>query len=280
MAAPSKVLAYGSNALQLSERPRIRRTSEGLDEGEFLFTGGLGEFALALGSTVPGYSGMIIRDIASTLDAGDYEHAVTARGFRDGGTYRVIGFETEQTEEGFDTGTLNIIALRGAFPVQRGNRGSLLGQGNLVCTSLKEGRHSDNYFKTITAGFRGIVGSKPGKIYSGTLGREISRENFSLNLPGGVYNTPLNWSMLWGRPFIQHSYLDTASPDFGAVPSQGGSPPLSMRVAQFNLTGSVSDYTFNWPNGWTLVGREGEQIPGASIWLVKDNWVYNHRVTP
>src|SRR5687767_6656450 len=106
MAAPTEVIAHGTDVVQMEDRVRTSVTS--LDEGTQTWcVPRRGYFRK--GHSPPGYPGLRITDIDESPDAGDIIAVLTVRGLV-GAARRTIAEEWRLSAEGFDECAVRVIA--------------------------------------------------------------------------------------------------------------------------------------------------------------------------
>lgn len=271
MAAPDLTIAHGTGTLITAAR--IRRASDGLDEGSFE-AHSASEFTFMEGGAMPGYSGLVIAESENECDGVDaagnteWNHSIRAIGLRLGQP-RLVSWEAEDSEDGFDTGSE-------VWQVRDDQKAPYLVYGrahskheNLRCVQPREARARAEGYTTITLAFKGIKsGTKPARYRVDTQTREITKENFIVALPGGDSVTPHNWRILLGQPTLQKSYLSLTEPASFLVAQQGvtvdGFPAVN------DLSWNNTEVTYNFPNGVFLAGLGYDKIPGTTICFVTE----------
>jgi hypothetical protein len=267
------VITTGTVDIDYPDR-RIRRQQDDLDEISQTFqrsTGGL----LQPGAAFPGASGYFITESTETLEVpGHFVYDVRGVGTA-GGVLELPGDEQEN-DEGFDDASKTFITT---------NRNQVLigqampGANGMRCVSVRRQKHprTDTHW-ILTASYRGVLrGVKEPKVRWTSSGREISKEALINNFPSG-WNDPRRSQILWPRQGCTISYVSLSVPNV-AVPQQtGGSPhPQAPFVYTPNVSGPASEFVWQWPNGWVLLGMDVDILPSTTIAYVTENWVFNDR---
>lgn len=279
MSAPSPILSFGSTDLELLETPRIRRRSDGLDEGDFTFRAPL-ENSLTPGMGVPSYGNLIITEGRGSYLASHWELDVKAVGLRDGAA-RLIDSESEDTKSGFDTGSATWADTAGKGSTYNIGK-PFPGYPNLRCIGAKEKELQVGSYSHYVCAFEGIrSGTKPDHFSVQTLTRELLKENHMILMNGGDNNYPHTWNMLLAQPVLTREYLSLTRPNASIVGAQGSGAGAGSNMPQgqkFNF--SNVELTWQWPNGVTLIGLDWDEIPGTTICAVREIYQDREKIIP
>ena len=269
------VITTGSVDVDYPDR-RIRRNKDDLDDISQTFQRSTAA-ALVPGAAFPSASGYYITEATETIEVpGCYVYEV--RGVGTSGGVLELPADQQESDEGFDEATRTFITTN-SNQVRVGQ--AMTGYPSMKCVSVKRQRHprTDTHW-ILTASYRGLLnGVKEPKIRWTSSGREISKEALINGFPGG-WSDPRRSQVLWPRQGCTISYVSLSVPNV-PVPSQNGERqphPQAPFVYTPNVAGPASEFVWQWPNGWVLLGLETDIIPGTTIAYVTENWVYNDRV--
>jgi hypothetical protein len=233
--------------------------------------------ALEKGDAFPGLADFYIRDLEIDEETEDC-FVFRARGIGTSGGVLELPMDQQENDEGWDEATRTFITTN---PNQVRVGQSMTGYPSMKCVSVKRQRHprTDTHWN-LTASYRGLLsGVKEPKIRWTSSGREISKESLINGFPGG-WNDPRRSQVLWPRQGCTISYVSLSVPNV-PIPQQTGETrphPQAPFVYTPNVNGPVTDFVWQWPNGWVLLGMETDIIPGTTLAFVTENWVYNDRV--
>lgn len=127
-------------------------------------------------------------------------------------------------------------------------------------------RHEGNFVGVLT-------GNKPVKEQTSYNLREFQRDSVRiLGLTGG-WTDYRKANLAFSEPVRTISYISVSLPDFYEV-GLPQTPPKAPPVWTPPLSGDVSEFTFNWPNGWVLSALACDPIPGTTIGPVQAIYTY------
>lgn len=276
MGLPTAILAYGSTALTLGERPTTTFRADGFDDGRFTFHGGT-KTSLLPGVVVPGYSGMYVITDRVQDDAGDLEHEVAALGITSGSS-RIVDSDAEDSEDSFDTGreliACSSLAVANSYRLGRSHSEHF----NLRAVAVKVRRGPISALRYVDIQFKGIkTGNRPVREKIGVLSREVSRDNMIINLPGG-HSSAHNWNILLAQPTLQRSYLSLGKPNTSLV-GLALTPPNAPATSGYSFSASDDTLTWQYPNGWVYAAVESDTIPGTSISFITEFYVRREKIS-
>jgi len=254
----------------------IRRRWDGLDElsGTY-FTDSPTQ--ISPGNFLPSpYGTFQARDVEVKFEPENTaELSVTGIGIYGTKTNRKINSSWTQNQEGFDDGSETWITIgRNVFAI--GSTSSEQGGMYVSDVSFEKLDPEFNYFRA-NVKYRGILRNKDQKINLSTAAREMGIENVAVNLEPGGWSDPRSGDILWPRPEVRSSYVRVfnGAPSMADIPS-AQAPPVNPGV--FNpplLEGDDSPIKYHWPNGWTIVAREAENLVGTNVWFVQETHIFN-----
>jgi hypothetical protein len=198
-----------------------------------------------------------------------------------GGVLREM-YEDEDDLEGFDMGVLKRTVRATSTAQARGmiNLGanppiSVGAYNAMFCVHRRARKLVCNVYETEHT-FRGIIslGNKPFKTRArGYIEKQSTEAGV---YPGQTTGVPLESN----QPLVGITvfYPALALPDL----TQSGVnqvPPVSAS-APTNIWSFITNPTHTYPFGWVLDAREYENIPGTSVVLVTDQYVFYHRFKP
>lgn len=181
-------------------------------------------------------------------------------------------------EEGWDSlivhyahrvATLTGEQIAAAYP-----QGAQLGTRKFWITSAKPVRKGPGLWFAEVA-FKGWASTKPYKISVGATAENQTAEPATID--SVLYNRV---SIHQNNPTIRVSYLVenyTALATNQVGTSQ--SPPASI-ATPLEIWTSLADPVYHYPNGWVLMSREPDVIPGATPALVTDTYKWIRAWTP
>jgi hypothetical protein len=206
------------------------------------------------------------------------ELSVTGIGIYGTKTNRKINSSWTQNQEGFDDGSETWITIgRTAFAI--GSTSSEQGGMYVSDVSFERLDPEFNYFRA-NVKYRGILRAKSDKIHLSTAAREMGIEDVAVNFTGG-WTDPRSGDILWPRSEVKSSYVKAfnGAPSMADIPSPQF-PPVSPSVFNPQMTGgATSELKWHWPNGWTIVAREAENLVGTNIWFVQETHMFNPPAT-
>lgn len=267
------VLSEGSPNFWL-ENPTIRRRFDGLDElSAVYFTDN--PLFIAPGNTLPApYGGFRARDVEINFEPDDTaELRVTGVGLYGTQTDRKLSSSWTQNQEGFDDGTETHVVLgRTKF-----NLGTVSDEqtGMYVSDVSFERIDPDFDYWRANVKYRGILRDKDRKNSLSTAAREMGIENVAVNLEPGGWTDPRSGDILWPRPEVRSSYVQSSMPGMADIPSPA-TPPVNPGVFNPGLTG---DLKWHWPNGWIITAREAENLVGTTLWFIQETYTFNAAAT-
>lgn len=124
--------------------------------------------------------------------------------------------------------------------------------------------------------FKGWASEKPAKISVGAAASQFEREN--VLFPGPV--TYSRVSFQGNTPTMRVVYL---LENYAGAPTssvgQSVTPPDPIAVPEA-VWAALSNQTYNFPNGWVLMGSEPDRLPGSTACLVSDSYKYIYEFQP
>lgn len=138
---------------------------------------------------------------------------------------------------------------------------------------------SDNYtaWRTAECNYSGMLWSKPYHRQVSVNGQQVSSSapitwdfsHLALNdYSSSPYNVALNRAVEMPEVIVSDTYLSNAALTTNDIPlsqGEGGTPPNPPSIRTMSITGSVSELTYQWPAGWSIVGREDVETLNSGI---------------
>lgn len=275
---PSLVTAYGSTSFALPDR-RVRSRRDDLNEVTQTFQRSSAT-AFAIGDAFPGMTGYVVEEITRVdecVETGAECYLYELRGVGIGPTARKLSYSESVNEEGWDTVNVRWLTSNKQL-VQLGD--ALSGALAMRAVGVEREEHpSTSAFWYVSASYRGMIQPKNPKIRWTQNGRELSKDQLIVALPGG-WTDPRKAEILWPRAGCTISYVTLDLPATGVPQQTGDAPhPQAPFVVAPSIFGDPAEFLWHWPNGWTLQGVEADVIPGSSIAFITENWIFNHEVT-
>jgi hypothetical protein len=257
----------------------IRRRFDGLDELSGTYFTNI-ETSIAPGNFLPApYADFRAEDVEVNFEPeGTAELRVTGIGIYGTKANRKISSSWTQNQEGFDEGS-EVWIRQNLTGFNIGNVSSEE-DGMYITDVTFERLHPSFSYYRVNAKFRGILRNKSNKIHLSTAAREMGIEDVAVNLTGG-WTDPRSGDILWPRSEVKSSYIQafTGAPSMADIPSPQ-LPPVTPGVFNPDLIGgSTSELKWHWPNGWTIVAREAENLVGTNIWFVQETHMFNPPAT-
>jgi hypothetical protein len=255
------------------EGATIRRRWDGLDElSAVYFTDS--PTTISPGTNCPApYAQFKARDVEVLIEPeGMAELRVSAVGIYGSKRGRRLSASFTLNQEGFDDGV--------EVWLKENKSGFALGQQSTVqagmyCTDISfEEVDPGSDYQRVSVKYRGVLGNKGDKIYFNTSAREMGIENTAVNLVGG-WTDPRSGDIMWPRPEVKKSFVQTSQPIMSDIPS-AAAPPINPGVFVPPLTGNLK---WHWPNGWIITAREAEQLVGTDVWFVTETYTFNAAAT-
>lgn len=193
------------------------------------------------------------------------------------------------TDEGWDTlsisyaflvHTLTAETCASYFPP-----GRQLSGRKFWCISSRPSRAGAGIW-TVEVSYKGWAATKPAKIRVGAGADQQSGENVRVPNPPPATGTSLfkKISVLESTPTISITYLkDDITPEDTLAVGCATAPPAWAQPPGVAASGwdALVEFTYHWPNGWVLMGREQDRLPGApNVGLVTDTYKFIRPITP
>lgn len=160
--------------------------------------------------------------------------------------------------------------LAAEFPI-----GTRLGSRNWWITGSSPTCIAPGFWKAEVS-FKGWAAEKPAKITVGAAASQFEREN--VLFPGPI--TYARVSFQGNTPTMSVSYLVE---DYIDAPTylvgQAVTPPDPVDVPT-PIWLYLASLTYNFPNGWVLMGSEPDRLPGCTAALVTDTYKYIYELLP
>jgi hypothetical protein len=207
-----------------------------------------------------------------------------------GGQNAIADDETPTlTEDGFDTlrkpyilprATLTPEDLATLFP-----QGAQLGTRKWWLTTATPTRLGPGLWRADVE-FKGWATTKPAKIRIGTTAAQQSAQN--ILAPTGPSPAPNALYALYAKvatqeatPSITATYLveNTTTTHNTDKVGRPLTPPVTIALAP-SIWDFLTQYVWNWPQGWVLSGSEQDRLPGTAVALVTDTYQYIRPITP
>ncbi len=115
--------------------------------------------------------------------------------------------------------------------------------------------------------YKGVHGDKPHKFGAGTTGERNTYENTTIDGVG-----PFKWDVSEPKGTITDKWVSLAAPDMNII-GTAQAPPLDLGTP-IDIWYASTDVVRSYPHGWVLDKREVDNIPGTTVWLVNDTYVY------
>lgn len=272
MAAPASILAYGSGTL-LTAGPKERRLFNGLDRVEASYHAETARL-FNEGQAFPGYTNVIIDEVEQDPDGEDFEYRITGRGICAPKATRLVSSKPQENLEDFDTCT-QVWVSANKRSIVAGSR--MQGYGNMVCMTATPEEMDLTGFYTITAQFKGLLGSyKPVKRTVSSNVEIISLDSAIVTLSGG-WNEAHKSQICWPKVTCTFEYWTSYIP-IKTMPQQGGSPADNLPSVSY-ISGSGVDLTYHWPNGWRMIAFNPAAIAGTQICYTSETWEWQQKQT-
>lgn len=130
----------------------------------------------------------------------------------------------------------------------------------------------------------GLLSPRGHKVSYDSSASSQSAEN--ITTPDGLYAkvSTIEAAPTCSLEYIQINPLITpASPTFLTVKTgRSHEPPAEWKpTVPATIWGSLTDYTYHYPNGWIFDGVSAENLPGLStVFLIRERYRYQYAVSP
>jgi len=146
--------------------------------------------------------------------------------------------------------------------------------GNMYVSSLSF-QYPKNSTIELDVTFKGLRTDKGTKRTARAYGEKISTTNdLGVGAPGGILSSEVSEA----KVSVTESYILLSQPNMSQV-STAGTPQDPTDVPPY-LWALITDPIYIYPNGWVLENRVFDQINGADVYFVTDEWVYYHPFKP
>lgn len=238
---------------------------------------GITEYDYKCGGAVPGYPGAIIEKVHPVkLMNGRWKFTIVGEG--------IIASRSDTQTIGYPRSTGELMGLdtivdewETSNPRKFKLGQTMTGGSIIVCTGVTS--QPINRQKTrwkVTATGQGIIDTgKPYKESYNITTQDWQRDSVRVALPGGWTNYRKG-SIASAKAMKTISYISASLPDFSTV-SRAETPLNPPSVYAPALSGQMSDFTWFYPHGWTLMAIMCDPIPGTTVGAVQ--LVYEERPT-
>jgi len=230
---------------------------------------GITEYDYKCGGAVPGYPGAIIEKVHPVkLSDGCWKFTIVGEGIIAARSdTQIIGYPRNTGElMGLDT----IVDEWETSNPNKFKLGQRMTGGNIiVCTSVtaQPMNRQKTRFK-VTATGQGILDqSKPYKESYNVTTQDWQRDSVRVNLAGGWTNYRKG-SIAQAKAMKTISYISASLPDFTDV-SRNATPINPPAIYTPFMSGQISDFTWLFPHGWTLMAIIADPIPGTTVGAVQ-----------
>mgnify|MGYP003657355011 CR=1 FL=1 len=268
MAAPDKVIINGTGPV-LHDWD-FKESVTGPDEITFTAQNCSARTTYAKGSTVPGYSTMLVIDTHARLVPGSqYDIQVHARGLLSGSS-RIIKRSNSTDPFGFDTIQESRMELKTTTVPVFGAVHSTEPYCRFMSASEDEsldlGDGTSSWVMRQRT-YKGIIGSINSKLVQRKItnnGNVVSLDDLiTAPLPGG-WTTARKAQISFPRIVVSDTRIELVPPDtytIFATATPVNAPPVYV------LDTISGDLTWNFPSGWRISNRTGQELYlGAGIW--------------
>ena len=115
--------------------------------------------------------------------------------------------------------------------------------------------------------YKGVHGTKPHKFSASTKGeRNTYKDVIVTGGPSGTVD------ITEPRASLTDKYVTLTDPDMTVI-GTAQTPPFDLGHPPA-LWGAIADIVYAFPEGWVLDDRQPENIPGTTVWLVTDTYVF------
>lgn len=269
MAIKAEIIHGTRNPILLSQRETDRREGK---LGILVTVSALRDNLYTADEPVPFNNDYTISEVERERDGDEYIYSITGFKFNTGNiqlegypqkTGDLMGMDT--AVDAWETASDKFFTL--------GKR--MAGATAMVCVGYRSvplnakrtrWRHEGNFVGVLT-------GNKPVKEQTSYNLREFQRDSVRiLGLTGG-WTDYRKANLAFSEPVRTISYISVSLPNFYEV-GLPQTPPKAPPVWTPPLSGDVSEFTFNWPNGWVLSALACDPIPGTTIGPVQAIYTY------
>lgn len=139
-------------------------------------------------------------------------------------------------------------------------------------------------FWVVTVSYKGWAAAKPTKIVVGSASQQQSAENaLAPAFVGDTIGTTYpHLQTQENMPDITAKYLVadiTGGANKSALVGTAQTPPISLAVAA-TVWGTLSLFTYHWPNGWVLMSHQQDRLAGTNAAEVTDVYQFIRDKTP